>query len=136
MMMTMLSTGCRFDSCLSHVVLIYYASTGIVLDIGSSECRALAIAFGRPILASFTGNLSPKLRATVIHVHAVTPVGVDSAYRRFHNTIQILWGSTDDCHEIIPLQLDRQFTKRLFEKVAVACDYSVMIPPSSTCGVN
>jgi len=83
MMMSMLSTGC---------------SSGIVLDISSSECRALAIAHGRPLLSTFTATAS----------------GVNDACRRFRTLLSQCWG------EEVGENLEEAYVRDLFERVAVA----------------
>lgn len=54
-----------------------------------------------------------------------TPIGVQHAYKRFHNTLQMLWGTANESHDMVPLPLDSKYTEDLFERLVVACEYSV-----------
>jgi hypothetical protein len=74
-----------------------------VIDIGSHECRAICIAHGRPLLATFVAS----------------PIGVKHAADRFRRSlIKSLQASGDDGSEKIVL--DPLLTAELFEKTAVA----------------
>jgi len=91
MLMPLLATGC---------------SSGIVVDVGSEECRALCIAHGRPLLNTFVA----------------TPIGVNQAAKRFHRLLSSCDAFSQETKGEInePPVLSEAFTETLFERVAVA----------------
>lgn len=83
--------------------------SGLVVDIGSHESRAMCVAYGRPLLATFVAS----------------PIGVNQASSRFHrflisNSISPGTEETNSSESSSDCLLDPAFTAMLFEKTAVA----------------
>ena len=91
--------------------------SGLIVDIGSQECRAVCVAFGRPLLATFVAS----------------PIGVSHASSRFHRSLNSsLQSTTGDVERAAGTEeskdhngdrnsvLDSDFTATLFEKTAIA----------------
>lgn len=87
--------------------------TGVVVDIGSTECRAICVAHGRPLLATFTAS----------------PIGVKHAARRFHRSLNASLADSG-----YSASVDDHFATGLFEKTAVADPSEVAADVSCEAG--